>query len=232
MDINPILKRLSSEESSLDLRAVFSKLHAESCPLSFNFHLHTVFSDGRLTPEQLMEQAIALRLQGLAITDHHSVKGYQAAQQWLHRYQQEENEQPLPTLWSGVEITARLLGVDVHILGYGFQPEHPALFPYLLGYTAMEKDYPAQQVIAAIQQAGGLAVLAHPARYKLPLQELIPAAASLGMDGVETYYCYTNPKLWQVSPEPTLEVGQLAQSFGLLQTCGTDTHGADILQRL
>lgn len=232
MNISPVVQGTGSEESCSDLRAVFSMLHAESCPLSFNFHLHTVFSDGRLTPEQVMQQAIAIGLKGLAITDHHSVRGYQAAKQWLHRYQQGEFAQMLPTLWAGIEITAHLLGVDVHILGYGFQPEHPALLPYLLGYTALNEDSSAQRVIAAIHQAGGLSILAHPARYKRSPQQLIPAAVHLGIDGVETYYCYNNPKPWQVSPEPTQEVGRLAQTFGLLQTCGTDTHGADILQRL
>ena len=45
--------------------------------------MHTTASDGRLTPLSLVQQAIAIGLKGLAITDHHSVDGYQKAEQYL-----------------------------------------------------------------------------------------------------------------------------------------------------
>jgi predicted metal-dependent phosphoesterase TrpH len=227
MTIVPVM-----QASCSDLRAVFSTISADSCPYTYNFHLHTVCSDGRLAPEQLIQQAIARGLTGLAITDHHSVKGYRLAQQWLEQWQQQHPEQSAPILWSGIEISADLAGGEVHLLGYGFDPNHSALFPYLLGYTPIDEDYPASQVIWAIHQAGGLAVLAHPARYRRSPTEVVTIAADLGIDGVETYYCYNNPKVWQPSPEPTREIGALAQAYDLLETCGTDTHGGDIFQRL
>lgn len=68
------------------LQQVFQTINAESCPRCFNFHMHTVHSDGRLQPEALIEQAIAIGLQGLAITDHHTVSGYKAAYQWLESW--------------------------------------------------------------------------------------------------------------------------------------------------
>jgi Predicted metal-dependent phosphoesterases (PHP family) len=78
----------SSKSSSLKpeaqnisaLKQVFQTIDADSCPGSYNFHMHTVYSDGRLQPEALMEQAIARGLKGLAITDHHSTQGYVQAQ--------------------------------------------------------------------------------------------------------------------------------------------------------
>jgi predicted metal-dependent phosphoesterase TrpH len=227
MTIVPVM-----QESRSDLRSVFSAISADSCPHTYNFHLHTVCSDGRLEPERLIEQAIARGLTGLAITDHHSVKGYRLAQQWLNGWQQQHPDQSIPILWSGVEISADLAGGEVHILGYGFDPNHTALFPYLLGYTPIDEDYPAGQVIWAIHQAGGLAVLAHPARYRRSPAALVAMAADLGIDGVETYYCYNNPKVWQPSSDTAKEIGALAQSYNLLETCGTDTHGSDIFQRL
>ena len=63
------------------LRQVFQGIHATSCPHNYNFHLHTVYSDGQLQPEQLIEQATNLGLRGLAITDHHTVAGYELAQE-------------------------------------------------------------------------------------------------------------------------------------------------------
>jgi hypothetical protein len=219
--------------SSQQLKQVFQTINAQSCPRFFNFHMHTVHSDGRLQPEDLIQQAIALGLKGLAITDHHTLGGYQVAQRWLENWKlSNPPETPAPHLWSGVEINAGLLGTEVHILGYAFSPAHPSLVPYLQKQASSGDNYQAAKVIAAIHQAGGLAVLAHPARYKRSHLELIPAAAQLGIDGVETYYAYNNPSPWQPSPTETPRVQQLAAIHGLLNTCGTDTHGLNLLQRL
>jgi predicted metal-dependent phosphoesterase TrpH len=217
------------------LRQVLASLTAESCPKSYNFHMHTVFSDGRLLPEQLMEQAIAIGLQGLAITDHHSVDGYRKAQRWLEGWQRSpENPSTAtaPTLWTGVEINASLLDTEVHILCYAFDPDHEAIQPYLLGKELNGQYTPAAQVIGDVHQAGGIAVLAHPVRYKRSPVDLIPAAAQLGIDGIETYYAYNNPSPWQPSPKETQQVLELGRADRLLSTCGTDTHGLSLLQRL
>lgn len=56
------------------LKQVLQNIDAQSCPTCFNFHMHTVYSDGKLQPGKLMEQAIAIGLKGLAITDHHSIE--------------------------------------------------------------------------------------------------------------------------------------------------------------
>lgn len=219
--------------STQRLKQVFQTINAESCPRTFNFHMHTVHSDGRLQPEALIEQAIAIGLKGLAITDHHTISGYQIAQRWLENWKLSNPPQTsTPYLWSGVEINANLLGIEVHILGYAFDPAHPSLAPYLQRKATSGDDYQAANVIAAIHQAGGLAVLAHPARYKRSHFELIPAAASVGIDGVEAFYAYNNPNPWRASPKETQQVQKLATICGLLNTCGTDTHGLNLLQRL
>jgi predicted metal-dependent phosphoesterase TrpH len=229
----------SGAQDAASLRQVFQTITAESCPRFYNFHMHTVCSDGKLQPEQLMEQAIAIGLSGLAITDHHSTGGYFRAQRWLSSLQpawvdEAENppSRPLPRLWAGMEITAELLADEVHILCYAFDPAHPDLHVYQQGQSVDGDARQAGRVIAAVHRAGGLAVLAHPARYKRSPQELIPAAADLGIDGIETYYAYNNPSPWQPSPRQTEEVRQLGDRLGLLHTCGTDTHGLDLLQRL
>jgi predicted metal-dependent phosphoesterase TrpH len=225
----------STAQDATALRQVFASLTAESCPKSYNFHMHTIFSDGRLLPEQLMAQALAIGLKGLAITDHHSVDGYRKAQHWLDGWQRSpENPQPdsAPTLWTGIEINADLLDTEVHILCYAFNPDHEAVQPYLLGKELNGQYSPAAQVIESIHQAGGIAVLAHPVRYKRSPNELIPAAAQLGIDGIEAYYAYNNPSPWQPSPKETQQVLELGKADQLLSTCGTDTHGLSLLQRL
>lgn len=228
---SPLAQEISPVPASQDtdaLRRVFEAMTPERCPRAYNFHMHTVCSDGRLTPELLIQQAVSIGLQGLAITDHHSIDGFRRAQAWLTA-QQLPNA---PHLWSGVEINAQLLQDEVHILGYALDPDHDEIAPYLQGYGLRGDRGNAAHVIAAIHAAGGLAVLAHPARYRHTLEELIAAATELGIDGVETYYAYNNPNPWCPSPRQTREVFTLGEYYGLLHTCGTDTHGLNLLQRL
>jgi predicted metal-dependent phosphoesterase TrpH len=222
----------SSAQNTQALKAVWSSLHSGSCPSQFNFHLHTIYSDGQLHPIQLIQQACEIGLQGLAITDHHSVAGFQQAQLWLEQSQKDSPSLPRPQLWTGVEITSLLLDIEVHILGYGFDPDHQALRVYLQGDRPQGEESHADRVIDALHTAGGLVVLAHPERYHRSAQELIPIAAELGIDGVETYYAYGNPKPWRPSDRETQRVIELSQTYRLYNTCGTDTHGLNLLQRI
>ncbi len=217
------------EKDTTALKQAWAQIGLDSCPSTYNFHMHTKCSDGKLTPLELIEQAVNIGLQGMAITDHHTTRGYQAAKEWLDR---QPSPATLPHLWTGMEITSSLQWTEVHILGYGFNPEHQALKPYLWGIRPFGSYARASNVIEALHQAGGLVVLAHPARYRRPASELIPAAAALGIDGVEAYYAYGNPKPWQSSLKETEEILELAKTYGLMTTCGTDTHGSSLLHRI
>ncbi len=227
---------LSLEELAQDtskLGKVWEKLTAESCPFHYNFHLHTNCSDGQLTPELLIQQAISIGLKGLAITDHHETKGFWRACQYLEQQQASaQGKLLLPHLWTGIEITSVLNGTNVHILGYGFDPQNESLQKYLTGKSPKGKLALAKNVINTLHQAGALVVLAHPFRYRRSAQELIPEAFALGIDGIEAYYGYGNTKPWIPSSERTLIAKQLAKKYDLYSTCGTDTHGSNILFRV
>ncbi|MBE9044211.1 PHP domain-containing protein [Pleurocapsales cyanobacterium LEGE 10410] len=214
------------------LKSVWETIGYNSCPHFYNFHMHTIASDGKLTPYNLVRQAIAIGLQGFAITDHHSIDGYQQAQSYLSALDSDNTIKNLPHLWTGVEVTSRLLDVEVHILGYGFDPQHPALSLYLQGEKPQGQDAEVKKVVDSIHQAEGLVVLAHPERYRCSAEQLIPAAADCGVDGIESYYSYGNPKVWQPSPDKTPKVLALAYQHHLFSTCGTDTHGLSLLHRL
>lgn len=221
----------SSTSPAAQLRQIFQAIAPNHCPRIVNFHMHTVCSDGQLQPETLIQQAVSIGLRHLAITDHHSINGYRRAYRWLSQ-RSAPSDTPSLRLWSGLEVNAGLLDVEVHILCYAFEPQHPAMQPYLQGQSVAGDAYGAAQVIRAVHRAGGLAVLAHPNRYKRSPADLIQAAATMGIDGVETYYAYDNPDPWRPSPRQTRVVHQLAESYGLLHTCGTDTHGDSLLRRL
>ena len=222
------------------LKTVFQSVEIDSCPQTYNFHMHTRCSDGKLSPEDLMAQAFDLGLRGFAVTDHHTLKGYRRARQWMEDWRWRHPsawrsagaKQRLPRLWPGVEITALLLGTEVHILGYAFYTDHAAIEPYLEHGPPQGAAKDAARVIHAIKAAGGLAILAHPARYRVPAEQLIPAAAQLGIDGAEVYYAYDNPSVWRPTPKKTARVKALADEHDLLSTCGTDTHGLNLTRRL
>jgi predicted metal-dependent phosphoesterase TrpH len=98
---------------------VLADVDPAHCPTRLNFHCHTLWSDGSLPPETLAEQALALGLEHLAITDHHACRGYKTAAARfaaaLH------HGQTAPTLWRGVEISCLLEGCLVHVLALGFR---------------------------------------------------------------------------------------------------------------
>ncbi len=217
---------------SLRLKRVWQTVHSNSCPSTYNFHLHTNASDGRLTPLEIVDQALEFGLQGLAITDHHSVNGYRQAQAYLNQIQEQNPQRDLFSLWTGTEITSNLQGVTIHILAYAFDPQHSAIASYLQSIAPLGKEANAETVIDSIHQAGGLAILAHPFRYRRPASELIPLIAYLGIDGIEAYYSYTKTDPWRASPHQTEECLELAFKYDLHTSCGTDTHGTNILLRL
>jgi hypothetical protein len=138
----PQRPRFTTDDAKI-LRRVFAHVTADSCPNTFNFHMHTTCSDGKLSPDRLMEQGIDIGLRALAITDHHTVEGFYQAKAWLedwrwrnptsfrHRWDSYGLTGLSPKLFTGVEITASLGGVEVHILGYGFAAKHKAMEPYL-----------------------------------------------------------------------------------------------------
>ncbi len=218
-------------KTNCELREIFATVDAFSCPYTLNFHLHSRYSDGQMQPRDIVDQAVSLKVRHFALTDHHTVEGYEVARQELI-YRKRSGETNLPHLWIGIEINASLLFTDVHILGYDFDPRHPAMLPYLQGKPTAGIDYQAVRVINSIHQAGGLTVLAHPARYRRSAKDLISAAAKLGIDGIETYYSYENCDPWQSTKKVTAEVKPIVEALGLFHTCGTDSHGFKITRRI
>jgi hypothetical protein len=130
-----------------------------------------------------------------------------------------------PTLWRGVEISCLLEGCLVHVLALGYAANHTSLDPYLQGHAVIGAGLRAEVVLEAIHEAGGLALLAHPARYRLPYDRLIRAAARLGFDGAEAWYDYDQQACWQATPLICEAIARVLTEHGLLMSCGTDTHG-------
>jgi predicted metal-dependent phosphoesterase TrpH/uncharacterized membrane protein len=84
--------------------------------ISLDLHSHTTYSDGTYTPHELITHAVEKGCEYIAITDHDNFDHVD------HVGHIPENIQYL----TGVEISAEFKGT-LHILGYGFDPEHPEL---------------------------------------------------------------------------------------------------------
>ncbi len=76
-----------------------------------DLHLHSTASDGRLSPEALVGKAAELGLEVIALTDHDTVDGINAALKAAADF-------PQLTLIPGVEISTDLPGGEAHVLGY------------------------------------------------------------------------------------------------------------------
>ena len=131
----------------------------------------------------------------------------------------------VPQLWSGIEISCLLEGCLVHVLGLDFDAQARALEPYRQGQAPVGQVLRAEEVVKRIHGAGGLALLAHPGRYRKPFGALIDAAAALGFDGAEAYYDYAMAPHWQPTPLVCDAIASQLEKLGLLRSCGTDSHG-------
>jgi 3',5'-nucleoside bisphosphate phosphatase len=78
-----------------------------------DMHSHSTASDGTCPPAEVMRRASAAGLDAIALTDHDTVAGHRAAAEALP---------PGLTLVPGMELSCRLDGHSVHLLGYLFDP--------------------------------------------------------------------------------------------------------------
>ncbi|MCH8898852.1 MAG: PHP domain-containing protein, partial [Chloroflexi bacterium] len=80
-------------------------------PADVDLHLHTLASDGRLTPTELIQLVAEKGLKVVAVSDHDSTEGlaeaYQAAEEF-----------PGLRIIPGIELSTDIPGDEIHMLGY------------------------------------------------------------------------------------------------------------------
>jgi 3',5'-nucleoside bisphosphate phosphatase len=84
-----------------------------------DLHVHSTASDGTDTPAAVVEKAFEAGLDVVALTDHDSAAGWQAASKAAR--------QVGITLIPGAEISCQLDGIGVHMLAYLYDPQNAAL---------------------------------------------------------------------------------------------------------
>ena len=188
-----------------------------------DLHIHSKFSDGKLSPEEIIRITKEKNYKLIAITDHNSVDGYLKTN--ILR-----NDFIIP----GVEFDCWHKGVLVHILGYGIdinnkkiketciRNQHCIKFASL---RFMMTNLQAKEAIEAIKEAGGVAVLAHPACYwAFSLDKLFKEFKEFGLDGVECYYPYIGFLRRLLKFHSEKKVIELTEKYDFIKTGGSDNH--------
>lgn len=111
-----------------------------------DLHSHTDASDGTFSPAQLIEEAVRVGVHLLGITDHDTFAGYDAAVPVARGAGLE--------LLCGIELSTKLCGRSVHLLGYFLTQEKvSALRSWILEMQAARRDRNVR-LIARLQSLG------------------------------------------------------------------------------
>ena len=171
----------------------------------FDLHIHTNYSDGICTPEEVVKYAKRIGLDGIAITDHDTVKGSKKAELLA--------EKAGLIFVPGVEITTSFgdilaLGIREKIDGFGVR---------LPGIV---------QIIKKIHKKGGIAIIAHPFVGSWPNGSLADHIKKLDIDAIEIFNAMTNDTF---GIEPNVKAMELAKKLDMPGIAGSDAHFIELI---
>ena len=202
-----------------NIRELLKNYTAEDYKNQVNLHIHTKCSDGEGDYLQIVNSAKEKGYKLIAITDHNTIEAHKNIKDDI--------------LLTGCEFDCWFGYVYIHLLAYGIDINHPELQKF---YAKNKKDTAdllprlfanrnVKHLIQAIHNAGGIAVLAHPACYwALNLENMVKSLMNIGLDGLEVYYPY--PRFRSVVKFCSSDsVLRLAEKYPqLIKTGGTDFH--------
>ncbi|WP_332898811.1 PHP domain-containing protein [Haladaptatus sp. CMSO5] len=168
--------------------------------LSVELHTHSQLSfDGRDPVDLLLEQAAAVGLDALAITDHDEIDASLEAAEKAPEY----GLVGIP----GMEITS----AAGHILAFGIQEKIPAYRPF-------------DETLDRIREQGGLAVIPHPfQKSRSGVAPHITTDQLASADAIEVY----NSRL--LTGRANRKAERFARARGLPMTAGSDAHISEMV---
>ena len=119
-----------------------------------DLHTHTVCSDGMLTPEALVARARENGVRVLGITDHDTFEGLADAVS--------AGASLGVDIVSGVELSIRFNGRELHMLGYFFDPKNADLLEFV-GYYSTSRE---RRALKILEKLNGLGISLSPERVR------------------------------------------------------------------
>lgn len=188
-----------------------------------NLHIHSKYSDGKADFEDIIRQAKELKYKKIAIADHNTVEGHKKFKDNV--------------LIPAVEFDCWCGYVFLHLLAYGIDVDNPVLDEFM-AKTKRETEADIVRIFAkrdikklinAIHEAGGIAVLAHPACcWAFNLDKFVGKLVSYGLDGIEVYYPYRRHRAI-IRFATMRQIKDIAAKYDLIVTGGTDCHTRNIM---
>ena len=108
-------------------------------------HIHSTFSDGEETPEEIVRNAKKADIEVLSFTDHDEIGAYKAVRELA----KEQGIHLIP----GIELNTDGVDGELHILGYFFNPDHPKMNQHIV-WRKQERKIWAIKIIEKLNELG------------------------------------------------------------------------------
>ncbi len=209
----------------MDYKELIKSFTKDNFYNNVNLHIHSTFSDGEMSTDEIVRQAKDKGYEYISITDHNTVESYIKT-----------NLKNESMVIKGVEFDCWHKTTFFHLLAYGINPESEILKPFLAkNKQETEADWVRifakrniKKLISAIHESGGIAVLAHPACcWCVNLDAFVNELIKFGLDGIEVYYPYDRHRgIIKFHSRKTVE--KIADKYNLIKTGGTDCHSKEL----
>ncbi len=110
-----------------------------------DLHLHSLFSDGVYTSQRLVERAVQVGLDCIALTDHDTLEGCEETE----RICAKKGIEFIP----GVELTAYYLEEEIHVLGYCMDLHNEAFLKSLQKFQK-GRQYRVEKMVSLLNKQG------------------------------------------------------------------------------
>lgn len=118
-----------------------------------DLHIHTLYSDGVFSPEKIVDTAIDVGLQAIALTDHDNVLSYPVAKEYLKNTGREDKLEII----QGIEVNTLYKNYEVHILGY-FMDVNNSDFKNMLKAQQQARVKQAKEIISLLAKKEGIKI--------------------------------------------------------------------------
>ena len=116
-----------------------------------DLHIHTLYSDGAFSPEKIVDTAINVGLEAIALTDHDNVLSYKVAKDYIN-----QNNIQLELI-QGIEVNTLYKNNEVHILGY-FMDVKNSDFQEMLKFQQQARVKQTKEIISLLAKKEGIKI--------------------------------------------------------------------------